>query len=137
MKHQNETLAATCKKNSVNLAIWTAAWLISMAVVAFGHKYLWDHNKTLSVIFIGINLLTGIGMIIANIRYINALDEMQRKIHLDAMGISLGITIIAGLGYSMLDITNVISYDAEISHLVVLTALTYMAGILISNFRYR
>ncbi|TBW27164.1 hypothetical protein [Gramella sp. KN1008] len=137
MKHQNETLTARCKKNTVNQAIWTVSWLITMALVAFGHKYLWDYNTTLSVIFIAVNVLIGIGMIVANIRYINALDEMQRKIHLEAMGISLGVTIIMGLGYSMLDITNVISYDAEISHLVVITALTYMGGIFINNFRYK
>ena len=137
MKNQDNTLAARCKRNNINLAIWTAAWLITMAIVAFGHKFLWDHNNTLSFVFIIVNVLAGIGMIIANIRYIKGLDEMQRKIHLEAMGVSLGVTIVAGLAYSMLDITNVISYDAEISHLVVITALSYMAGILINNLRYK
>lgn len=136
MKNQDNTLAARCRRNNINLAIWTAAWLVTMALVAFGHKFLWDDN-TLSFVFIIVNVLAGIGMIIANIRYIKGLDEMQRKIHLEAMGVSLGVTIVAGLAYSMLDITNVISYDAEISHLVVITALSYMAGILINNLRYK
>ena len=137
MKNQDNTLAARCKRNNINLAIWTAAWLITMALVSFGHKYLWDYDSTLSLIFIGMNVLIGIGMIISNIRYINGLDEMQRKIHLEAIGVSLGVTIVAGLGYSMLDLTNIISYNAEISHLVILTALSYMAGILINNLRYK
>ncbi len=72
-------------------------------------------------------------MILANIRHLKGIDELQRKIQLEAMGIALGLAVMAGLAYSSLDQTNIISYNAEISHLVILIGVTYMAGILIEN----
>ena len=76
-------------------------------------------------------------MILANKRHINSLDELQRKIQLEAMGISLGTAVVFGLSYSLLDTTNVITYNADISHLVILIGITYLASILIGNMRYR
>ncbi|MCM8569882.1 hypothetical protein NE848_10860 [Gramella jeungdoensis] len=137
MKNQNDTLAARCKRNTIHLGIWTGAWVLTLALVAFGHKFLWNEDTTISAIMIFINLAVGVGMIIANIKHLNGLDEMHRKIHLEAMGVTLGVTLITGLGYSMLDITNVISYDAEISYLVMIMGITYMFAVLINNFRYK
>ena len=45
--------------------------------------------------------------------------------------------LIGGLAYSNLDVTNLIPFDAEISHLVILMALTYMVGIAAGIRRYR
>ena len=108
-----------------------------MAVAAFGPKFIWDFNSTISILAILVNTGLGIGMILANKRHLNGLDEMQRKIQLEAMALSLGVGVVGGLSYSMLDVTNVISYDAEISHLVILIGLTYLAGTITGHFRYR
>lgn len=125
------------KKYTLHLGLWTVAWVLSLALVTFGAKFIWDFNITISIILILFNLLIGVGMIVANIRLIQNMDELQRKIQLDAMGITLGVALIAGIGYSALDITNVISFDAEIGHLVFLLGITYMAAILIGNARYK
>lgn len=125
------------KKYTLRLGLWTVAWVLSLALVTFGAKFIWDFNVTISIILILFNLLIGVGMIVANIRLIQNMDELQRKIQLDAMGITLGVALIAGIGYSALDITNVISFDAEIGHLVFLLGITYMAAILIGNARYK
>jgi hypothetical protein len=53
------------------------------------------------------------------------------------MAIALGVAIIGGLSYSMLDITNVISTDAEISNLVIIISLTYLISVIVGNLRYR
>lgn len=122
---------------TLRLGLWTLAWVLSLALVTFGAKFIWDFNITVSVILILLNLLIGVGMIIANVRLIQHMDELQRKIQLDAMGITLGVALIAGIGYSALDITNVISFDAEIGHLIFLLGITYIAAILIGNARYK
>jgi hypothetical protein len=54
-----------------------------------------------------------------------------------AMALSLGVGLITGLGYSNLDIANVIAFDAEISHLVILMGLTYAAGTFFGIRKYR
>ena len=105
--------------------------------MAFGPKFLWNENKTFTIIAILINLAVGIGVIYANRKHLNSLDELQRKVQLEAMGITLGVAVIFGLSYSMLDTTNLIGYDAEISHLVILIGLTYLGAAIIGNLRYR
>jgi hypothetical protein len=108
-----------------------------MAVVGFGPKLLWDFNPVISVLAIIVNTVIGIGMILANKRHLNGLDEMQRKLNLEAMAMALGVAVVGGLSYSTLDAANIISYDAEISHLVILIGLTYLVGVVVGNIRYK
>ncbi|MDX1761786.1 MAG: hypothetical protein R3218_06495, partial [Christiangramia sp.] len=137
MKKVEKNWECDSRKTSINLAIWTAAWVLTMALASFGPKFLWNENSTITIIAILVNLGFGIAVILANRNHLNALDELQRKVQLEAMGITLGVAVIFGLSYSMLDTTNLISYDAEIAHLVILISLTYLAGTIIGNLRYR
>ncbi len=137
MKNLDHNFHTKMRKNTVNLAKWTAAWVVTMAIVAFGPKLIWNFHPVISVIAIIINFAVGIGMILANRRHLNTQDEMQRKIQLEAMGISLGIAVVAGLAYSMMDVANLIHYDAEIAHLVILIDLTYLAGVIYGSYRYK
>ena len=137
MKNKNSNLTTVTKKNTVNLAYWTGAWVLTTAFATFGPKFLWDFDTTGSLIAILVCLAIGVGMIIANMRYINGLDELQRKIQLEAMGVALGVAVVFGLAYSMLDQSNVISGDADIAYLVILIGLTYLGGTLIGQRRYK
>ena len=119
-----------------NLGLWTLAWLVTMAIATFGPVYVWDRNIVVSATFIFINFLVGIAMIVAHKRHLQSLDEMQRKIQMDAIAVALGVTLVAGLCYSMLDIANVVTFNAEISHLLMLMSLTYGVSIFIGNKHY-
>ena len=134
-KQENWTLRT--QKNVRHLAYWTLAWVLTMALVVFGAKFLWSFNPLISAFFILINTVIGVGMILANKRYLNGLDEMQRKMNLDALAIALGVGVVGGLSFSMLDITNLIAFDAEISFVVMLIGITYLIGIVITNLRYK
>lgn len=137
MKRTKENWDYNHRKAILNLAIWTGAWVLTMALATFGPKLLWQGNSLLTTIGILLNLAVGIGVIIANKRHLSSLDELQRKIQLEAMGLTLGVAVVFGLSYSLLDTTNLVSYDAEISHLVILIGLTYLAGTIIGSRRYR
>ena len=125
------------KKNTKKLGIWTALWTGSMALATFGPKAIWDENVVLTVIAVIINALLGLGMILMNIKHLNSLDDLQKKIQLDAMGIALGAGIVGGLSYTLLDITNLITKDAEISYLVMFIGITYLLAALIGQKRYK
>ena len=128
---------ASNRQNTRRLAGWTAAWVITMAIAVFGAHFVWTSSPGLTLAGILLNLAVGVGMIMANRRHLKGLDEMQQKIQLEAMALSLGVGLIGGLAYSNLDVTNLIAFDAEISHLVILMALTYMVGIAFGVRRYR
>ena len=121
---------------TVKLAAWTAAWVVTMAIASFGPQLLWQ-SRELTLLAIGVNLLVGAGMIIANRDHLKSLDELQQKVQLEAMSITLGVGLIAGLAYSNLDTSNVVPFDAEISHLVIGMGLTYLVSLVFLNRKYR
>ena len=128
---------ANIRKNTLRLGYWTGAWLVTMALATFGPLLIWPSTRWLTVILVVVNVVIGFGMIVANKRHLKGLDEMHQRIQLEAMALSLGVGLVVGLGYSMLDVTDVIAFDAEISHLVILVGLTYGAGIAVGMRRYR
>lgn len=128
---------ARTKKNTKHLALWSIAWTLSVALATFGSKFIWHGDTLATILAILLNLGIGIGMIRANKRHLKGLDELQQKIQLEAMALALGVGLVGGLSYSLLDITNLIASDAEISHLIMLMALTYIAGIVAGQVKYK
>jgi uncharacterized MnhB-related membrane protein len=76
-------------------------------------------------------------MIIAHKRYIQGLDELQRKIMLEAMAVTLGVGVVAGLAYANLDIADLIAADAEIGALIMLMGAVYVVTTVVGLKRYR
>ncbi|QSS96120.1 hypothetical protein [Psychroflexus sp. ALD_RP9] len=124
------------KQQTLKLAGWTWSWVATLALATFGPKFIWDEHYTLTTLAIAVNLINGVMMIIANRRYFNAMDELQRKIHTEALAITLGLSVIVGLSFSLLDQTNLISFDAEIGFLVGFIGITYMLALAINRNRY-
>jgi hypothetical protein len=125
------------KKSKSVLTIWSMVWTASMALATFGPMFLWKGNDVLSVIAVALNLGLGIGMIWTNIKHVNKLDDLQKKIQVEAMGVALGVGVVGGLSYSLLDIINLIQGDAEISYLVILIGVSYLLGVRIGQKRYK
>jgi hypothetical protein len=124
------------KKNLYQLAAWTWSWVATMAIATFGPKYIWDDHTVLTALAVSVNFANGILMIIANRNLFNNFDELERKIHLESMALTLGLAVVVGLSYSMLDTTNLISFNAEISHLVLFIGITYLVCVNINTRRY-
>ncbi len=124
------------KKNLYRLAGWTWSWVATMAIASFGPKYIWDDHTTLTVLAVTVNFANGIFMIIANRNLFNSFDELERKIHLESMALTLGLAVVVGLTYSLLDLTNLIGFDAEISNLVMFIGITYLICVTINTRRY-
>lgn len=118
------------------LAYWTFGWLASTALATFGPIFIWGDLKLLTTIALLLNLGIGIIMIIANRNLFMEYDELQKDIHLKAMGITLGLTMVLGIAYSLMDVTNLIPGDAEISILVGAMGIIYLLSILKMNRYY-
>lgn len=124
------------KKNLRQLAAWTWSWVATMAIATFGPKYIWDDHTVLTVLAVSVNLANGIAMIIANRNLFNDFDELERKIHLESLALTLGLAVVVGLSYSLLDTTNLIGYDAEISNLVLFIGVAYLIFVTVNTRRY-
>ncbi len=124
-------------KNMQQLRKWTRAWLISTAVMVLGPKFVWDYELVFSTIAVVINLAVGIRMIITNIRLLKAEDEMYQKIFMDAAASTLGIGLVFGLCYDVLENIRLITFQPEISHLVIFMCLVFLTGLVVGNRRYQ
>ena len=130
-------ITAQTKKNTLRLFFWTGAWVLATAGAAFGPRFLWDFNTLPTVLGVLVHIGIGFGMIRMFRQYLLGLDELQRKIQLDAMGLSLGVGIVVGSSYELLEDIKLITFEPEISHLIILMCLTYCVGIILGNRRYQ
>jgi len=128
---------AQTKKNTKRLFIWSVVWVLATAGAAFGPKNLWNFNTLLTIIAVLIHIGIGLGMIRVFKQFLLGLDELQRKIHLDAMAISLGIGLVFGSSYEMLEDIKLIPFQPEIPHLMIVMYLTYAIGAVIGVRKYQ
>ena len=126
----------TQKQQTIKLAVWTWSWVATLAIATFGPRFIWDNHQLLTVLAISTNLANGVMMIIANRKYFNIMDELQRKIHLESLAITLGLAVVVGLSFSLLDQTNLIAFNAEIGFLVGFIGITYLIALFINRSRY-
>lgn len=124
-------------RNTLGLAAWTAAWVASLALAAFGPGVLWNDQPAPTLIAIGFSVVVGVGMLFANKRNLQALDELQRTIQLQAMAWSLGAGLVGGCAWTLFARHDLVGFEAEIAHLVALMAVVYLAGSIAGLLRYR
>lgn len=132
-----ETMKLERNKRVRKLAVWTWTWVATMAIATMGPKLIWDDHVFLTTLAILVNLANGILMIRANRDLFNHFDELEKKLHLEAMALTLGLTVVVGLTFSLLDQTNLIPFDAEIGFLVMFTGITYLITLFINTKRFK
>jgi hypothetical protein len=125
------------RANVLRLFQWNVAWAAATALMAFGPKFLWHKALVFTLLAVGLDIAVGVGMILANKNYLAELDELQRKVQLNSMGITLGVGLIAGVPLSVMDAYHVIPFHADIAHLSILMALTFLVSNLYGTWRYR
>ncbi len=118
------------------LGIATAAWVSTMALATFGPVFIWQIESSWTTLSILLNFIVGMYMICAHLSWFNEQDELERKIQVESMGFTLGATVVAGMSYSLMSQKALIPGKAEISVLIIFTAITYMVALFISRKRY-
>lgn len=124
-------------QNTRRLALWTGGWLVTVALATFGPILLWGDERALSLPAFGLQIAVGIGMILANKRHLLGLDELQQRIHLNAMGVTLGAAVVGGIAYESLHAAGMLPGPARISLLVGFLGITYLVTLIIGLQRYR
>jgi hypothetical protein len=124
-------------KNSTRLLFWNAGWVLSMALAAFGPRFIWDFQTGPTIFAVLVNLAIGFGVILATKRHLLGMDEMQQKIFRDAAVLTLGVGLVCGLSYELMEDIKLISFEPEISHLVILMVLTFLGGMINGHRQYR
>jgi len=125
------------RTSTIRLACWGGAWVAATALMKFGPKFLWNQAMVFTLLAVGLDVAVGVGMILANKTYIAGLDELQQRVYLNALAITVGVALIAAVPYSVMDYYHVIAFHAEIWHLLMFMSLTFLVSILYGTWRYR
>ena len=128
---------ARIRANVIRLFRWNAAWGAATALMAFGPKFLWNRALLFTLLAVGLDVVVGVGVILANKNYLAELDELQRKVQLNSMGITLGVGLIAGAPLSVMDAYHLLPFHADIAYLLILMSLTFAVSNLYGTRRYR
>lgn len=129
-------LPARDVKNANSVNLWALAWAGSLAVITLLSKFDWYSAALPITIAFVFSTGIGVGLILAYKRFLKELDEMERKIQFDALALSSGVTLVVFGGYSILDKAGV-APELEAAHLIMLMALTYIAGVIVGRIRYQ
>jgi hypothetical protein len=137
VKRPEKSYQSRTRTNVIRLFRWNGVWAASTALMVFGPKFLWNKASVFTLLAVGLDVAVGIGMILSNKNYLAELDELQRKVQLNSMAITLGIGLIAGVPFSVLDFYHLISFHADIADLLILMSLTFLVSNLYGARRYR
>jgi uncharacterized MnhB-related membrane protein len=125
------------RTSTLRLAQWNGLWLVATFLMAFGPKFLWNKASGFTLLAVGLDLAVGVGLIRATKQYILELDELQQKVHLNALGMAVGVGLVVGVPYSVMDAYDVIPFEAEIGHLIMIMGVTFLASYVYGARRYR
>lgn len=137
MRGRDRAKSQPLTRGTKAMAAWTVAWMVTLALATFGPSLLWDFRSTASWIAIVANVAVGVGWIVAHARYLRSVDELQRKIQVDAIAVALGAGLVAGFAYAAADLAGLVVIDPSIALFSTLVAVVYVATIAMGNFRYR
>ena len=79
------------RTSTIRLVCWNGAWVAATALMAFGPKFLWNKALVFTLLAVGLDVAVGVGMILATKKYVAELDELQQKVYLNALGITVGV----------------------------------------------
>ena len=122
-------------KNAVRANLWIMAWAAVLVIsTSFinadgGNSIIIAVAATVAITFIGI------GMILLYRKMLRELDEMERKVQLDALALSVGTTLVGFGSYSILAKVGVLP-DLKAAYGIACMGLVYMAGLIIGRVRY-
>lgn len=123
--------------NTKKLAFWTLIWVLATALATFGPEFIWE-NSLFTYAGVGLFLITGAAMIWANRKYLMDQDELQRRMHLEAMSITLGVAVVLGLGLSILDQQDLLlGFDLDFAFITIIISVSYMLSLLINLRRFK
>lgn len=119
------------------LALWTLAWAATLALARFGPSSLWYSQPMASWAAIAANFAVGVGWIIAHVRFLQGIDELQRKIMQDALAVTLGVGWVGGFSYFVADAADLIARDVNVALFPASLGIVYMIAIVAGHIRYR
>ncbi len=129
----NQSLPLRDIENAKQIMLWAFLWAISLIAIKYSSQYEW-YQDTGAVIATVLHSAIGIKLILKYKHFLKELEEMERKIQLDALALSTGATIVIFSSYSILADSGVLS-PLSPSLLIITMCITYSIGLIVGRIR--
>ncbi|QPP09151.1 hypothetical protein G4Z16_25130 [Streptomyces bathyalis] len=119
--------------------LWVFAWLATLATARFGPGFARDSQQQPAASWAAVvaNLLVGTAWIVAFMRFLRALDDLQRKIMQDALAATLGVGWVVGFAYFVADAAGLVTRDLDVALFPAFLGVVYMVAFAVGRIRYR
>jgi hypothetical protein len=127
-------------RTTARLAVWTLVWLATIALAKFGPGFLWNPEQVVvswGAVVLNVGVGVGVAWIVAFTHYLRGLDELHRKLMLDALAITLGVGWVAGFAYAIGAAVGLVSHEVSLVAVPVLLVAVYLVAVAIGKLRYR
>ena len=124
-------------KGSGVLVAWGFAWVASLALARFGPEMWGESQQAVTWVAVGINLVAGVGWIVAFARFLRTIDDLQRKIVQDALAAALGAGWVLGSAYVVADAGGLLADGIDLVVLPIIMGATFLVVFLVGKIRYR
>jgi hypothetical protein len=118
--------------NIVNL--WVMLWAGSLLVAVLSQEISSFKNLISTLIMATLNIICCLMMIRAYRHMLRTLDEMERKIYLDALALAVGVAMVTFSASGILQFTNILP-QLEASWLLTIMAFSYSIGLVLGLLR--
>jgi hypothetical protein len=123
------------RKNQRHIISWSLAWILPFLGVNLAIENDWIGSDALALAAtIGVTAL-GLGVLLAYRRFLRDADELMRKIQLDALALTVGVGVVSGFSYTLLESAGIVA-DAEAMTLIMVMVVTYIGGVVVGLRRF-
>ena len=135
--HDTDAWASRTTRNTLGLAAWTAAWVASVALAAFGPEFLWNNQPAPTLVAIAFNVWSASACCSPTNATCRRWTNSSARSSSQAMAWSLGAGLVGGVAWSLFARYDLVGFEAEIGHLIAFMAVVYLAGFVAGLLRYR
>ena len=132
----NRTYDQRARRDSLAIVGWIFTWMLSLVISDKAALYGWWSAEWITWLSIAVNFALGVWVAVRFVRMLRGMDDLQRKIQLDALSMALGISLVGCAAYSLL-VTWGYIVDEEVTDIFMLMCVSYSASVLIGVWRYR
>ena len=123
-------------RDSLSFVGWTFLWMASLTVSDKAALYGWWSAEWITALSIAVNFALGVWLVLRYMRMLRGMDDLQRKIQLDALAISFGVTLVCIISYSLLVTWGYIT-DEEVTDIFMIMCISFTLASVGSLLRYR
>jgi hypothetical protein len=121
-------------KNANIVNLWVTLWAGSLLVAVLAQEIFSFNNLISTLIMATLNIICGLMMIQAYRHMLRTLDEMERKIQLDALALSVGVAMLTFSASGILQTADILP-QLEASWLLTIMAFSYSIGLVLGRLR--